>query len=623
MRFRNLFLFLFVTLISYAQNQGFADSISSVSMKDCMAKAQERIFNLPDSAIYYYLKALKIAQKQHNLFANAEITGKLGGVYYTLGDYDLALEYYNSSLEKFIPLGNKHGIAAGYNNCAMIYNMQKKMDDAIAAHQKSLNICNPENDKALIGINYFNLGIVFWEKKEYDKALLYSDSCFKLFKSIERKDQYCKIYNLQGYVQLELGNTISSEKLFFKAIECNTNNNTWELSYSYGGLAKVKNKQKKYKEGIVFGQKAYKLAKEINAKWDLQITSEILAENYLNNKQFDSAYAYLLISKEYSDSIFNMERERHINYLQLLDLKRENENLSNKQIIQQQQLDTKKRLNQLYVLVIVILVGGIIIIIFKHNEKNKISRQLILKNKKIEEQNIKLNKLMQTKDTLFRIIAHDLRSPMATVVSFSHHIIEEGENLEKEELLSMSGSMHRSSLRALELLQNLLSWSKHQVGEIKNRPSNIKLYYLIEDVRLLFEKQFELKQISFQSEIRQEQEMIVDKSLLSTILRNLISNALKFTPNGGEIKIIFKEFDINYQFLIEDTGIGMNESTIERILNTDNMLSTSGTLGEKGSGLGLILCRNFIHKMNGKIWIESQIKKGTSIFFTIPKNQKL
>ena len=215
----NIIFFLILSLYSYGKKAVLPIPFKYLLIESYIDKAEEFNFNKPDSAIYFYQKALNIAHKQGFHYEEAMVIGRIGGVYYTLGNYDQALDYYRSSLNSFIPLHNKHGVAAGYNNCGMIYNIQMKMDDAIKAHQKSLSICLPESDYKLVGINYFNLSISYWQKQDFETALIYSDSAMSLFQQIEQEDQYCRVNNLKGYVYLSAGDYTAANNHFIKPLK--------------------------------------------------------------------------------------------------------------------------------------------------------------------------------------------------------------------------------------------------------------------------------------------------------------------------------------------------------------------------------------------------------------------
>ncbi len=181
--------------------------------------------------------------------------------------------------------------------------------------------------------------------------------------------------------------------------------------------------------------------------------------------------------------------------------------------------------------------------------------------------------------------------------------------------------MYNSANRLRRLILNLLQWARSQTGRIEYNPENNDLKFEIdENISLLIESA-EAKNLNLYSEIEENTFVYGDKNMIKTVIRNLISNAIKFTHNGGEIKISSKNKNDFIEVAVIDTGIGISKENITKLFRIDAQYTTYGTAEEKGSGLGLILCREFIEKNGGKIWIESELEKGSAFKFTLPQKQ--
>lgn len=231
-----------------------------------------------------------------------------------------------------------------------------------------------------------------------------------------------------------------------------------------------------------------------------------------------------------------------------------------------------------------------------------------------------LKNINQSKDKLFSIIAHDLRSPFTGFMGLTELISKDIDELTKEEIAIMSDALNTSAKNIYELLINLLEWSKLQGGlsEINIESLNLKRNV---DVNLnLASHQASKKGIKLINEIDDKIYVLADKNMLQTLLRNLISNAIKFTDIDGYVKLYIKEvFSDSVTFCIEDNGIGMDENAIKSLFRIDRHYTTLGTQNEKGTGLGLILCKELLDKSNGRISVESQVGVGTKFFITLPK----
>lgn len=255
----------------------------------------------------------------------------------------------------------------------------------------------------------------------------------------------------------------------------------------------------------------------------------------------------------------------------------------------------------------------------------------ITENKLNEQKLVKLN---ATKDKFFSIVAHDLRNPISTFVSVSEMLMEDAEDFTSEELVDLATQMHNDSKNTLLLLENLLDWSNTQSDEIKCVPSQLHLPELRRQVLSQVDLCAKAKHITVQSEHTVPDLMVTaDKDMLKTILRNLVMNGIKYTNAGGRIEIqasISEDVDDDNIHIprkcilmqVRDTGIGMSEEQMDRLFSLPGergrYTSTPGTKKEGGSGLGLVICRDFIHKHGGKIWVESSEGLGTSFKFTIP-----
>jgi PAS domain S-box-containing protein len=239
---------------------------------------------------------------------------------------------------------------------------------------------------------------------------------------------------------------------------------------------------------------------------------------------------------------------------------------------------------------------------------------------KLKEYSKKLEETNATKDKFFSIIAHDLRNPFNGLIGISQIILKNMDSMEKENLSRLIEMIHQTSKSGHKLLENLLEWSCIQTNTIKYYPQPIPLKNTSEGIIYDLNVSFENKNIFIINEINQETEVFADYNMLCAILRNLLSNACKFTNSNGQIRIsATKNFENNeMEITISDNGVGIKEENLKKIFRIDSKVITKGTQNENGTGLGLILCKEFIEKNEGKIWIESKVNEGTKVSFTLP-----
>ncbi|EKD32645.1 MAG: Sensor protein [uncultured bacterium] len=246
----------------------------------------------------------------------------------------------------------------------------------------------------------------------------------------------------------------------------------------------------------------------------------------------------------------------------------------------------------------------------------------IIAELEIIQKNIELQKLNAEKDKFFSIIAHDLKSPFSSILGFSEILVEQVKAKDFEGIEKYAEIIQDSSNRAMELLMNLMEWALSQTGRMEYNPEYLEIVELINGVEMLFVDIAKQKSITICKAMPSHFPIFADRAMMSTVLRNLISNAIKFTNPGGKITISAEGKEKGLIVKICDSGVGISKSNIGKLFQIDKSFSTQGTANEKGTGLGLILCKEFIEKHNGKIWVESEIGKGSSFYFLIPNPKR-
>jgi signal transduction histidine kinase len=240
----------------------------------------------------------------------------------------------------------------------------------------------------------------------------------------------------------------------------------------------------------------------------------------------------------------------------------------------------------------------------------------------IQEKNEQLVDLNGTKDKFFSIIAHDLRGPFTGFLGLTELIVGGIENLSKSEILEYTKLMNTSANNLFKLLENLLEWAKMQKGVTKFNPEKSLLFPIVKNNIDLIAEFASQKNIELINAVPMISMVSADTQMLNAIVRNFISNALKFTPKGGKVEIgAINGFDDGKSVCIyvKDNGIGMSQESIDKLFKIDQKVSRLGTNGELSSGLGLFLCKEFIEKHGGRIWVESEVEKGSTFKFTLPK----
>ncbi len=578
-------------------------------------------------AVVYYKEALNIDKSINNLKGVIRHQLNLGVIYSDRGNYKTALDYYFESLKYTLKSKDKinEGIVLG--NIGNIYNKLNKNDKAIEYYFKAIEVNKKNKYDVSLAYNYNNLAGIYYQLNDYDKAQFYNEKIIKLQNIIGDKGMVLSAKSALTFILInkklynEAINIFKEIELDINLIESNSKKS--ELYLGYGNLYLSKVSQ----DSI---QKKSSLGKEI----DLAIKYLELAKFYMDTTQFSPInseifnYLYQVYQfkgnyfkslqnfkkyKIYQDSIFSkVNRNSLVEFESKLELE-----LKNKQLKIKELEIEKAKANQLFTIIALVLVIALLITfiyLFTANLK---------KTKLLEVQNIKINDINQTKDKLFAIIAHDLINPVSNfknVTQVLHDLFKELDEAEQLEYLSL---MKDSSEGLLDMLKNLLEWSHIQRGQIDVKTDTFPLLNIINQNFSLFKVSATNKSIKLHTNITDENlNIIADYNLFTTTVRNIISNAIKYTPEGGEILIINEIINVNNQkqleLRIKDSGIGISKEKIDKLFNLASIESTPGTHNEKGTGLGLLLCKDFMELQNGTIRIESEEGQGTTLILTIP-----
>jgi signal transduction histidine kinase len=266
-------------------------------------------------------------------------------------------------------------------------------------------------------------------------------------------------------------------------------------------------------------------------------------------------------------------------------------------------------------LLFVIALTFFVLYIKKVKESKAATKLLSSKNANLQDAN-------STKEKFLSIIGHDLKNPFNSVLGLSNLLINQWKSLDEEERFQISNEINSSSQSLYELLDNLLIWSRTQTSNTKQIPEIFDINESIRDIHEIFRNQAAFKNINIRTDITGVKNVFADPNMIATVIRNLLSNALKFTHEGGQILIRTQNKADMIEFSISDNGKGILPDDLKRIFEDKGLQTTKGTSNETGSGLGLLLAKDFILRNNGLIWVESKPGKGSLFTFTLPVSKK-
>jgi signal transduction histidine kinase len=368
-------------------------------------------------------------------------------------------------------------------------------------------------------------------------------------------------------------------------------------------------KQNSLNKSIAYFNESIEIFKKFNALNDLQSSYSFISKANRAKGNYKESLEYFEKSYTLKSSIFSNKNKKQI---ENLESQREID-LRDKQIIIQN-LKIKNDSRKVYLLFTISTAVAILLGLFfwLYLSKRKTNVQLKEKNKTISNINTQ-------KDKFFSIIAHDLRGPFNGFLGLTELLVNDLDFMTNEEIQFAAGSMKSSANNLNRLLENLLEWSRMEQGLIAFKPQEYKLKSVVDECVLTFKDIAQKKAIKINYSIDEEITVFADNNILHAVVRNILSNAVKFTPKGGNVIIQVNEDDTNTTISITDSGIGMNPKMVENLFRLDVQTNRKGTNDEPSTGLGLILCKEFVEKHNGEIWLESVEEQGTTFYFSFPK----
>lgn len=525
---------------------------------------QRAIENLNEALIYNE----KLEDKSHI----AENYRMLGESYRVAILYDKSLDYLNQAKNIFISIKDSIGIAKTYNRFASVYfemfnslnanNQLKKnnySDSILISIKKSNFICNRIKLNQILVSNYNILGTFYNSINVDDSSLMYFNFAIEISKQNNYLNEYTETL-------------ISKSELLMKS--------------------------KKYEDALDCLDSAYFLSNLLNAPGYKRVCLSIKYLCYWKKGFYEKALLTLDTLNKYEVIIYDKTLKANSNIMQ---------NYYEEKRITDQLEISKQRISYTVVFasIVLILFTLIIFILRKANKEHK-------------EINSQLKILNNTKDKFYSIIAHDLKNPLGSFRQVTSLLTDNYNDIEEKDRIEFLQLMKESSKNLYSLLENLLEWSRTQRGLITFLPNVYDLNMITEEIFDLLKLTAENKNIRLINKVPLRYTAVFDLNLMKIIIRNLISNSIKFTQTDGIIEVgsyLKGKENIIY---IKDSGIGMSKDTIDKLFKIEESISTLGTSNEKGTGLGLILCKEFVEKHNGKIWVESELGIGSKFNFSIP-----
>ncbi|MGQ7871267.1 tetratricopeptide repeat-containing sensor histidine kinase [Sunxiuqinia sp. sy24] len=568
---------LVVACLQEAHDEAVSQKNDSIQVAVCnyLGLAYFTVGNYEQATNYFY-QGLNLLDNAPNSGQQAKLYNNLGMIFDELEDYDRSLEFYLESFRLDSLLHNEKGLLSSYINLGISYQTLKEFDLSRLNYEKAYQLAQKQQDSLLLVHVLNNRGTLEYDLKNYSESLIYYQQALDLYSVANDREGVAFAKNNMGLVHLDLKHYTKARDCFQEALKIANDLDLYSFSKDvFGNLS------------IYYEQTGnYKKAFEYYHKYNL-VYDSLLGDT--QNKMIRKL-----------ETQYQFERKQR----EILELK--------ELTTQQQELlsDTRNIQGYLYVIIILVVIFLAILFFLLRKEKS-LARELQEKTKELKTLNV-------SKDRFFSVIAHDLKNPFNALVSYTNLLRFDFDSFSKEELSQIITDMNDASEQGFALLENLLYWTRSQTNRIKVYKTFFKLNRIVDDVISLANPNLTTKSQTVKVDIEDDLQVFADKDMIATVIRNLVFNSIKFSYANAEIRVEGKKAGNSILVSVIDQGVGIAADKLQRFFNCEENTTTAGTAGETGSGLGLIICREFIEKNDGLIWVESEVGKGATFRFSVP-----
>ncbi len=572
-----------------------------------------------DNAIFNYTAGLDIAKELGNKDLSLRIMNNLAGENAYKGDYAHALTGYLKAIEIAEEIGNNKMLSIMNENIANLYASQKDYEQSLDFYKKVKKINGELGNEVIMAETLSNLASTYADMGKLDYAMFNINKSLAIFEKHKIIDWLAFTYEIKGKIYLKENKYkwalywYNQSEMLHKDLDADR-----DKIDLFNGMAEAYLGQGRDSLSENFAHRAYEISDRIQFMEGTQKCAYTLYRINKNKKNYSQALSFHELYQKLSDTLSRNENKKSLTML-----KTKTQYDKQKQMLIEENEKALAKQERYIIAALVILVVSIIITLLVYRAEviqKRLNKELEGKKEILEKRESELQESNETKTKLFSIIGHDLRGPVGALQELLR-LYSDGD-IETDEFLEFVPKLREDVDHVSFTLNNLLSWGHTQMNGAVTKPSLMALESLVsENIKLLSEVA-KKKSIKIVSELTENTLTWSDSNQIDIVVRNLISNALKFTPQNGMIRISARERDNLWEVAIRDTGVGMDKITVKNLFEKNSNITTYGTDNEKGTGLGLSICKEMVEKNGGSIWVESALRKGSCFFFTLPKREK-
>lgn len=541
----------------------------------------------------------------------------MGWAYYRKGDYSKGFDFALQALRINDSISNLPQLAISYRNVGAIYNSQAKYRESIDYFKKEMQIHQQLNDQHGIGRSLNNISFSAHRGKYKDTALIYSHRALEHNSKLGDKYKIAFCLRTLGDIYMEEGATDRAIDYFLASVKAAREvKSNFIIETALYRLGKAYQQKKQWKVSVAYFEEAVKVAEELGAKGEQSTIYKLLSQSYSELGDFKNAFRTQSAHVALNDTLFEERSRARFAQMQVAfetEKKQAEINLLKKEDEIQKEKISDQRKYTFLLLIVIGLVMALWLVSWRRNQfKQVVNKQLRLQKQALEQASYQ-------KDKIFSILSHDLRLPIASLSGVLQLV--EKQNVSDEAFAKIRHALGKQIGSLNTTLDNLLLWSRNQMGGVADvRPTEALISEIVENNRYLLIGAASQKKIAIDNEVPPHASVYADVHHLDIVMRNLLLNALKFTDEGGEIKITYTENTDTATIAVTDTGVGMTAEQLDKLFKINTHFTTAGTRNEKGAGLGLLLCKEFVEANHGTLTVSSEPGNGSVFSVTLPKS---
>lgn len=585
-----------------------------------------------ERSLFYYRKAYEEFIKTENHREIGSCALLMGNIYYEMADFSEAYYFYLQSLNAYEQSGDRAGIARMENNLGTVAQEMGKLEEAEKHYLNALAIYREyelieEESNALN-----NIGLILYNRQEYDSALQYFNMVTGKIDpdsigSPQELYTLSGVYNNMALTYVELREFGMALRYLREGLSlAKATGDQYTIGSVFNNLGSLYREMDNQDSALFYLHRSLQIANKHGFRQLKLETYDELAKLHAQAGSYMSAYNWTLRYDTVYKELFNEIQSEQIARLRA----RYEQELKDREIEQlQSESQVQRMLNKVFISFIVVIVALIVIIAFNLRSKKLTNQMLAERNlqisdaiQKLSESEEELQKLNQSKDRIFSVVAHDLRNPVAAVTGFSELLYDNFDQFPVETQKEYLLQILQGTQRIQNLLENLLIWARAQMKAVKYEPETIRMKNVVDDCVRELKANLDHKKIECVVKTDRKCVAYADRSMIHTVFRNLIMNAIKFSFPGGKIRISSDIVNEKCEVTVNDEGIGIQPEIQEKLFKTNEVVSTPGTTGESGSGLGLVICKEFVERNQGSIRVESEPGNGSSFTVILPLSGK-